>query len=77
MSGPPAPAGPHPGDLEAITVTLPRPEDIAEDTARAGRMIQAATLAGELTPEGFARWMENGKAIGSGTARQKEPAPCT
>ena len=62
MSGP-APAGAHPDAPEIITVELPRVESFAEDTARAGRMMQAMDLAGELTPEGFARWMELGEAI--------------
>ena len=61
--------------IESITVTLPRLEDYAEETARASRMMQAAELAGELTVAEFAQWMEHGKAIRSGTTQPKEPAP--
>ena len=61
-----------PGDSQTVTVTLPRMEDFAEDSARAGRMMQAADLAVELTPEGFSRWMELGKAI---KAQENEKAP--
>lgn len=69
------PAGGYQGEPQTVTVTLPRMEDYAEDVARAGRMMQAAQLAGTLTQAEFARWMEHGKAIGSGTAQPKEPAP--
>ena len=46
---------------ETITVTLPNLEDYAEDFDRAGRMMEAADLAGKLTPEAFAQWMQYGK----------------
>ena len=48
---------------ETITVTLPRLEDYAEDLARASRLGQAMTLAGELTPAEFEQWMAHGEAI--------------
>ena len=75
MSNDATPAGIRPDAPETITVTLPRMEDYAQDFARVGRMMQAMGLAGELTPEGFSRWMEHGKAIRSGTTWPKEPAP--
>jgi len=57
---------------EAVTVQLPRLEDFAEDFDRAGRMMEAADLAGELIPEAFAQWMEQGRAI---KAQGKGEAP--
>jgi hypothetical protein len=34
-----------------------------------------ADLAGQLTPEGFAQWMEYGEAIRAGTAQGNREAP--
>ena len=65
MSNDTAPAGAHSDAPEIITIELPRMESFAEDTAHAGRMMQAMDLAAQLTPEGFARWMEHGEAIRS------------
>ena len=48
---------------ETITITLPRLEDFAEDYARISRMMDAADLAGELTPEAFAKWMQYGDGL--------------
>ena len=48
---------------ETVTVTLPHMEDYAEDFARASRMMEAADLAGKLTPEAFAKWMQQGKEV--------------
>jgi hypothetical protein len=47
---------------ETITVQLPA-MDFTEEVARAGRVMQAAQLAGELTPLEFAQWIAHGKAI--------------
>jgi len=63
MSNDTTPAGAHPDAPEIITIELPRMEDYTQDFARVGRMMQAMGLAGELTPEDFARWMEHGEAI--------------
>jgi len=62
MSDHTTPAGAPPGTPETITVTLPA-MNFAEEFARAGRAMQAGDLAGQLTPEGFAQWMEQGEAI--------------
>jgi len=48
---------------ETITITLPNLEDFAEDFDRVGRMMEAADLAGKLTPEAFAEWMQYGKEV--------------
>jgi len=50
-------------DPNAVTVTLPRVEDFADDFARLERMGQAMDLAGELTPAEFAEWCECAAAI--------------
>jgi len=71
MSNDTTPAGAHPGEPETITVALPRMEDYTQDFARVGRMMQAMGLAGELAPEGFARWMEQGEAIRAGMEQGK------
>lgn len=47
---------------EFITVELP-PVDVEAEAARAGRMMQAAALAGELTPAEFAEWCACAAAI--------------
>ena len=60
---------------DTIMVTLPSIEDYAEDVARAGRMTQAADLAGELTPEEFAQWMEQGEAIRANRPQENKEAP--
>jgi len=56
-------AGTHPGEPQTVTVTLPRVEDFAEDFDRAGRMMQAMDLAGDLAPAEFAEWCECAAAI--------------
>ena len=48
---------------DTVTVQLPRLEDFAGDFARLERLGQAMDLAGELTPEAFAQWIEQGRAI--------------
>ena len=48
---------------DTVTVTLPRMEDYADEAARASRMMQAAQLAGELSPGAFSRWMEWGRRL--------------
>jgi len=60
---------------QTVTVTLPRLEDYADDFARLDRMGKAMDLAGKLTPEGFARWMELGEAIRAGAIQENEKAP--
>jgi hypothetical protein len=43
---------------EPITLTLPNPEDFAEELALIDRLSMAVDLAGELTSEEFAAWCE-------------------
>ena len=72
MSSDTTPAGAYPG--ETLTVTLP-PMDFTAEAARAGRVMQAAEQAAQLTPEDFARWMELGEAIRAGTGQGNREAP--
>jgi len=68
------PTGANQYGPETITVELPA-MDFTEEVARAGRVMQAAQLAGELTLLEFAQWIAHGKAIMDIRPKGNEQAP--